>query len=246
MILRTRTAILAIMLLASSVVAAAPPKEKIIWMQAINHAFGLYLSGSDGSNERPLLAGFGSNYNPSFSLDGRWIVFTSDERYGSADVFRVRPDGSGVQRLTDSPAFDDQGSLSPDGRTVAFVSTRDGGTANIWLLDIASHRLRNLITRNKSRQFFDRVGLPTESRWHFPSPIGTSLASDSLGEKGLFAWELMQKTALYLIHPDGSGLKRLTASGESAGSPRMGPRWPPPCLCESRGRRSNATLSAAY
>lgn len=68
-------------------------KDRIIWMQAINHAFGLYLSSPDGSNEHSLLAGFGSSYNPSFSLDGRWIVFTS-ERYGSADVFRVHPDGS--------------------------------------------------------------------------------------------------------------------------------------------------------
>jgi len=216
MILRTRIAILTTMLLASSAVAAAPPKDRIIWMQAINHAFGLYLSSSDGSNERPLLVGFGSSYNPSFSLDGRWIVFTS-ERYGSADVFRVHPDGSGVQRLTDSPAFDDQGSLSPDGRTVAFVSTRDGGTANIWLLDIPSHRLRNL-TRNKAGNF--RPSWSPDGKWLAFSSDRDVPRERFIRDKGHFAWELMQKTALYLIHPDGSGLKRLTALDGSAGSPR--------------------------
>ena len=58
----------------------------------------------------------GLDYNPSFSADGKWIVFTS-ERNGSADIFRVHPDGSGLERLTDDPAFDDQGVVSPDGST---------------------------------------------------------------------------------------------------------------------------------
>jgi TolB protein len=216
MILRSSMAVLVMLLSGVPAVATSAPKERVVWMQAINHSFGLYLSNADGSGERPLLAGAGSNYNPSFSADGTWIVFTS-ERDGSPDVFRVHPHGSGLERLTDSPAFDDQGSLSPDGRTLAFVSSRDAGTANIWLLDIASHRLRNL-TRNKAGNF-----RPT---W---SPSGKWLAFSSdrdvprarfTRDKGPFAWELMQKTAVYLVHPDGTGLKRLTALDASAGSPR--------------------------
>ena len=52
------------------------------------------------------------DYNASFSRDGRWVVFTSD-RSGSADIYRVRRDGRDLERLTDSPAFDDQAALSP-------------------------------------------------------------------------------------------------------------------------------------
>jgi Tol biopolymer transport system component len=185
-------------------------------MQAINHSFGLYLSNADGSGERPLLAGSGSNYNPSFSSDGAWIVFTS-ERYGSADIFRVHPNGSGLERLTDDPAFDDQGSLSPDGRTLAFVSTRDGGTANIWLLDIASRHLRNL-TRNKAGNF--RPSWSPNGKWLAFSSDRDVPRARFTRDKGPVAWELMQKTAVYLVHPDGTGLKRLTALEGSAGSPR--------------------------
>ncbi len=188
-------------------------------MQAINHAFGLYLSNSDGSNERPLLAGFGSSYNPSFSLDGRWIVFTS-ERYGSADVFRVHPDGSGVQRLTDSPAFDDQGSLSPDGKILAFVSTREGGTANIWLLTLLA--IISEISPETRQGTFDPIGLRMESGSRFSSDRNTP-RERFVRENGPFAWELMQKTAIYLIHPDGTGLKRLTGLAGSAVSPRWSP-----------------------
>jgi TolB protein len=216
MSLRSRMSVIVLVLFAAPSFAATPPKERIIWMQAINHAFGLYLSNSDGSNERPLLASFGSSYNPSFSLDAHWIIFTS-ERYGSADVFRVHPDGSGLERLTDSPAFDDQGSLSPDGRTLAFVSTREGGTANIWLLDIASRHVRNL-TRSRGGNF--RPSWSPDGKWiAFSSDRDTSRVRFTR-DKGPFAWELMQTTAIYIVHPDGTGLKRLTALDGSAVSPK--------------------------
>jgi len=77
------------------------------------------------------------DYNPSFSADRKWIVFTS-ERAGSADIYRVHPDSSGLERLTYDPAFDDQAALSPDGSTLVFVSTREGGFANLWLQDLST------------------------------------------------------------------------------------------------------------
>ncbi|HEY6455485.1 MAG TPA: hypothetical protein VIY90_09430 [Steroidobacteraceae bacterium] len=158
------------------------------------------------------------DYNPSFSYDGRWIVFTS-EKFGSADVFRVHPDGSGLERLTDSAAFDDQGTLSPDGRTLALVSTRDGGTANIWLLDIATHRFRNL-TRNKAGNF--RPTWSPDGKWIAFSSDRDIPRLRLIREWGA-AWELMQRTAVYIVHPDGSGVRRLTALDGSAGSPHWSP-----------------------
>ncbi len=88
-----------------------------------------------------LLAPNSLDYNPWFSADGKWVVFTS-ERGGSADIYRVHPDGSGLERLTDDPAFDDQAALSPDDSTLVFVSTREGGFANLWLEDLSSQGRR--------------------------------------------------------------------------------------------------------
>ena len=103
---------------------------------------GLFVADADGQHETPFLPSGASDYNASFSSDGNWIVFTSD-RAGSADVYRVRPDGSGLERLTDSPAFDDQGTLSPDGRTLAFVSSRDGGTNGLAAVKLGNGKLPN-------------------------------------------------------------------------------------------------------
>lgn len=76
----------------------------------------LMLSNSDGSGEVALTKGT-LDYNPSWSADGRWIAFTS-ERDGSADLYRMHADGSGVERLTDDPSYDDQ-AFSPDGEQVS-------------------------------------------------------------------------------------------------------------------------------
>src|SRR3954463_8321407 len=68
---------------------------------------GLFIAQRDGSGERPLLGTSDMDYDPVWSPGGDAIVFTS-ERGGSADLFRVRPDGTRIERLTDSPAYDDQ------------------------------------------------------------------------------------------------------------------------------------------
>src|ERR1043166_2423681 len=71
----------------------------------------LLVANADGSEEKELTSG-ALDYNPAWSPDGQWIVFTS-ERQGSADLYRVRPDGTDLTLLTDSPAYDDQAAFSP-------------------------------------------------------------------------------------------------------------------------------------
>jgi Tol biopolymer transport system component len=90
----------------------------------------LFISAADGSDEHPLLAASGADYDAVWAPDGGSIVFTS-ERNGSADLFRVKADGSGLTRLTTDPAYDDQAAFSPNASQLAFVSTRGSGLANI-------------------------------------------------------------------------------------------------------------------
>jgi len=53
------------------------------------------------------------------------IAFTSD-RDGNQEIYLMKADGSGVTRLTNNKAYDDQPALSPEGDRVVFVSNRDG------------------------------------------------------------------------------------------------------------------------
>ena len=62
----------------------------------------IFIADREGAGAVPFLPHPGLDYNPSFSPDGRWILFTS-ERGGSADIYRAHQDGSGLERLTDAP-----------------------------------------------------------------------------------------------------------------------------------------------
>jgi TolB protein len=171
----------------------------------------LFIANGDGTGERVLLPSSGMDYSPSFSSDGQWVVFTS-ERDGSADIYRVHPDGTGMERLTDDPAFDDQAVLSPDGKSLAFVSTRGSGRARLWVMDIASRRAR-LLTEGEGGDF--------RPAW---SPDGRLIAFSS--DRGTHAghlpggFEKLQSLAMYVINPDGSGLRQVTRGRGVAGSPR--------------------------
>jgi Tol biopolymer transport system component len=203
------TATVVMTLLAGAVPAAA--RDRIIFNRNGPSASDLYIANADGTGERKLFSASGMDYSPSFSRDGKWIVFTS-ERNGSSDIYRVRQDGSGIDRLTDDPAFDDQAALSPDGKWLAFVSTRAAGTADIWILDLKSRRLRNL-TRGAGGNF--RPSWSPDGRWiAFSSDRNTLVRRRSATD-----FEQVQEASIYLIQPDGRGLRRLTPGGVFTGSP---------------------------
>jgi TolB protein len=190
------------------------PRHRVLFNRFRMPEVAIFAADPDGKNERPLVPHRQMEYSPSISLNGQWVAFTS-EIAGQADIWRVHPNGSGLGQLTNDPAFDDQGALSPDGSSLAFISTRDGGTANLWLLDIAARKYRNL-THNSAGSF--RPSWSPDGQWiAFSSDVDASPTVDTQIFPG--QWELLQSTGIYIIHPDGTGLRRLTRPGGVAGSP---------------------------
>jgi hypothetical protein len=71
------------------------------------HLFTVYLTG--GAPQQ-LTSGQGDDFEPSFSLDGRLIIFvralpgpTGGEIDGNAELFSIRPSSEGLTRLTHTP-----------------------------------------------------------------------------------------------------------------------------------------------
>jgi TolB protein len=207
--MRTAVAIVAAWGLAAA--AAEPPRIALSRVFPAPGQIGLFIAAADGSEERPLLAARDADYDPAWAPDGASIVFTS-EREGSADLFRVKPDGTGLERLTDDPAYDDQAAFSPDGRQLVFVSSREGGLAHLWTMDLLTRRAKPLTT-GSGGDF--RPAWSPDGRWIAFSSDRASTMPFAHGR-----WEHLHVVDLYMIRPDGTGLKRITEHGDFCGSPK--------------------------
>ncbi len=70
---------------------------------------------------------------PEYSPDAAWLYFNSEAaatRPGHAQIFRMRPDGSDLQQLTDDDRVNWFPHPSPDGARVAYISYPPGTTGH--------------------------------------------------------------------------------------------------------------------
>ena len=68
--------------------------------------------------------------------NNRRILFVSDrDEPGASEIYSMNPDGSGVQQLTFEAGHDYEPALSPDGKRVAFVSTRHDLSGEIYTMN---------------------------------------------------------------------------------------------------------------
>ena len=128
------------------------------------------------------------------SPDGKTIVFDL-----LGDIYSLPVEGGKATRLTSGQAFDAQPKWSPDGRTIAYISDRNGSD-NIWLMD-ADGAHQRILTREEQRQFVS----PT---W---TPDGKFVVVSK--NAALFG----SQYDLYMYHRDGGTGLRLTGGDAAAG-----------------------------
>ncbi|KAL5779367.1 hypothetical protein ACOSQ2_010104 [Xanthoceras sorbifolium] len=164
---------------------------------------GVYVVNRDGSNRRQVYGetAFSTAWNPVHE----GIVYTSTgptfaSESTEVDIISINVENNGVKKLTTNGENNAFPSVSPDGKWVVFRSGRTGHK-NLYIMD-AMEGERAGLQRLTKGPWSD-----TMCSW---SPDGDWIlfASDR-HNPGLGSFEL------YMIHPNGTGLKKLVESGSA-------------------------------
>jgi dipeptidyl aminopeptidase/acylaminoacyl peptidase len=215
----------------------------------------LWTVPTDGSTPaRPLTHGHRDSA-PAFSPDGRWLAFLAAEPQGRPQLHVMATSGGAARKLTDHHLGAGTPVWSPDSRRLAYTARvpEEGRYGTDEDVQPAAEAPR-LITTLKYRQ--DGVGFTNDRRHHvfvvdLPadtdddtvavpepfqvtdgdvddtevawSPDGAELAFISARHEGA---DLDRVSDVYVVRPDGSGLRKVTDSRSACSRPAYDPGDP--------------------
>ncbi len=86
----------------------------------------LWVSDADGGNAKQITKNNCANFAPTFTPDGKKIVFSSNQHKCDGrdfELYMVNLDGSGQEQITNFGGFSSFPEFSPDGRKLVFSSS---------------------------------------------------------------------------------------------------------------------------
>lgn len=102
-----------------------PSGRRIAYYEMLDDGTHVVVRDLETGGARRVSAGVGTNVSPTFSPDGKTLVFASGE--DEIELFAMPADGGGrLSRITVGGFTNSQPSFSPDGRRIAFTTSRLG------------------------------------------------------------------------------------------------------------------------
>ncbi|HAI81230.1 MAG TPA: peptidase M28, partial [Chryseobacterium sp.] len=156
----------------------------------------LYASTHEANKECPA--------KPKPRTDGKYLW----PIYAEFDIYEADLNGKITRKFTDSPGYDAEAVVSPDGKYIVFTSTRSGDL-ELWRMDIDGKNLKQLTfgLGYDGGAFFSHDSKKLVFRSSRPST-----AAEIKEYKDLLAENLVAPTnmEIYTMNIDGSGLKQIT------------------------------------
>lgn len=197
--------------------------------------YQMYVMDLDGKNVSRVSPGFGGTTCGYFFPGGRRVLFSSTHLAGfqcppkpkrgaryrwaldNYDIFSVKVDGQGLQRLTSSPGYDAEATVSPNGRKIVFTSVRDGDI-DLYVMNIDGTRIKRLTQEvgYEGGAFFSPDSKRIVYRAQHPKT-----SEELKAYKDLLAESLVEpgNLELFVMNADGSEKQQVTSNGASNFAP---------------------------
>ncbi len=178
----------------------------------------IYVMDNDGNNLQRLTNNLRHDRSPSWSPNGKRIVFTSDRNehfinFITEEIYVMDNNGRHQQNLTNNPFDDRSPSWSPDGKRIVFTSDRDERFSyDIYVMDADGDNPQNLTNSPNGEDDYSPSWSPDGKRIVFSARRGGHF----IGEAGI-------TEEIYVMDNDGDNLQRLTNNRQNDWSPSWSP-----------------------
>lgn len=199
----------------------------------------IFTMNTDGTDARMVSTGKGRTTCAYFHPAGDRILYSSTHHISEAcpappdmtqgyvwalydfDIFTADPDGANVRQLTDTPGYDAEATISSDGRTIVFTSTRDGDL-DIYAMDADGSNVRRLTSEvgYDGGPFFSRDGRRIVYRAHHPATPEETADYQRLLGQGLVRPGVLD---VYVMDADGSNKRKVTSRAAANFAPFFHP-----------------------
>ncbi|PWT70977.1 MAG: hypothetical protein C5B59_19020 [Bacteroidetes bacterium] len=178
-----------------------------------------------------------------FTKDGKHIIYASTHlsgdscpplpdrsKYGNKyiwpiypgyDIFMADLNGKIIKQLTNTPGYDAEGTLSPDGTKMVFTSVRDGDL-DLYVMDMRNFRVQRLTHElgYDGGAWFSPDGKKILWRASRPKTASEIQEYKSLLKENLVAPTQME---LWIANADGSDARQITQFGQANWAPNFVP-----------------------
>ncbi|OEZ57582.1 Tol-Pal system beta propeller repeat protein TolB [Duganella sp. HH105] len=158
----------------------------------------IYTVNADGGNLKRVSNSAGIDSEANFAPDGS-IYFMSD-RSGGPQIYRMNGDGGDAKRVTFTGSYNISPRVSADGKTLAYISRRDGNY-QLYAMDLASGQEQ-------------RLSDSTDDQYPSFAPNGKYI---------MYATQAGGRKSLAVVSVDGRVKQRLTTQAGNIKEPTWGP-----------------------
>ena len=220
----------------------SPSGEKLVFQATRdgNRCDQIYVMNADGSDLRMVSTGKGVTTCGYFLPGDQEIVYASthesvsicpprpDRSQGYVwpihegyEIYRVRIDGSGLQKLTESKGYDAETTVNWASKRIAYTSM-SSGDLDLWSMDFSGHNKTQITTTlgYDGGAFFSRDGSKLVWRAHHPSETKSRQRYRNLLDKNLTA---PMKMELFVADTEEVVGRQITSFGCAAFAPQFTP-----------------------